>query len=194
MKWVRYMSDGALPAGWYHGEGDPAGTHRYWDGGAWVGEPQLIEPAAATAQQPAAPAAQSGWNDQAAVPVDTANMGPVQWWLQPYKRYAEFSGRSRRAEYWWFALGNVVVQIALIILLIILGSIADILGVIGVLLWVAFGLGSLIPSWAVYIRRMHDTNHSGWWILVPLVPLIFALTDSDRGQNRYGASPKYQGY
>ena len=48
----------------------------------------------------------------------------------------------------------------------------------------------LIPLIAVGVRRMHDTNHSGWWLLVPIANLIFAVRDSDSGKNRFGLSPK----
>jgi uncharacterized membrane protein YhaH (DUF805 family) len=53
-----------------------------------------------------------------------------------------------------------------------------------------YSLAVLIPAIAVGVRRMHDTNHSGWWLLVPLVNLIFACTDSQPGPNQYGPNPK----
>ena len=105
-------------------------------------------------------------------------------------KYADFSGRARRSEYWWFALFNVVLSLV--------GAIIDL--AIGLpLVQLVIGLGLLIPSLAVGVRRLHDTGRSGWWLLIGLVPLVgfivlivFLCTDSERGPNRWGPSPKYQ--
>lgn len=105
----------------------------------------------------------------------------MEWMLLPLKRYAQFDGRSRRMEYWMFFLFTFVVSIVLQILDAMLG-----LG----FLYLVFALGVLVPSIAVGIRRMHDTDHSGWWILVPIVNLVFAFTPGTAGPNRFGDDPK----
>lgn len=110
--------------------------------------------------------------------------------------YATFSGRARRAEYWWFALAGVVVYVALNVI----GSLSDglnsLTGLVGLVYW----LGTLVPSLAVAVRRLHDTGRSGWMLLIGLIPLVgliilivFLASDSAKGSNSYGASPKYPG-
>jgi len=112
------------------------------------------------------------------------------WKLVVLERYAQFTGRSRRAEFWWFALANVVISVVLNILV----SIASIFVVLSIIYW----LGTLIPGLAVGIRRLHDTDKSGWWILIALVPLVGAIvlivffaTDGKPESNQYGVSEKY---
>jgi uncharacterized membrane protein YhaH (DUF805 family) len=105
-------------------------------------------------------------------------------------RYATFSGRARRAEYWWFFLAYVIAAVV--------ASVID--GMIGISLlsWV-LSLGLLVPSLAVGVRRLHDTDRSGWWLLIGLVPLVGAIVllvllalEGRPGPNRYGPSPKHQ--
>jgi uncharacterized membrane protein YhaH (DUF805 family) len=113
-------------------------------------------------------------------------------------QYAGFGGRARRAEYWWFALFSVIVGIATSILDVALGT--DFEGSFtsnGMFSLVA-NLALLVPSLAVGVRRLHDTDRSGWWILIGLIPLIgaivllvFFVQDGTPGQNRFGPSPKY---
>ena len=119
----------------------------------------------------------------------------MSWYLEALKKYAVFSGRSRRREYWYFVLFNIIVGI-------VLGWIDALLGTRGSyagagLLSGIYGLAILIPSLAVTVRRLHDIDRSGWWILIGLVPLIgvivllvFALLDGTPGDNRYGPNPK----
>jgi uncharacterized membrane protein YhaH (DUF805 family) len=106
------------------------------------------------------------------------------------EKYADFSGRARRSEYWWFTLANVIVALVLALLI----AVADIFWV----LYVLYGLALIVPSIAVTIRRLHDTDKSGWWILIGLVPfvggiilLVFMCIDSTRGPNQFGPSEKY---
>ncbi len=113
-------------------------------------------------------------------------------------KYAEFTGRARRAELWWFALLNFAAYIVIFILAFILGSMSDALGSLGVILYVVYALAVIVPSLAVAVRRLHDTNKSGWMLLVSLIPLVgpiillvFYFTDGDPGENQYGSSPKY---
>ena len=105
-----------------------------------------------------------------------ANMTPIDWAKRPLQKYADFSGRAPRPEYWWFVLAMTVLFIVASIIESIIGLNGMILGVYGpltVLVWVA----TLLPSLSVAVRRLHDTDRSGWWILLPMVPyaLAFAL-------------------
>lgn len=126
----------------------------------------------------------------------------MEWMLMPYRRYADFSGRSQRKEFWMFQL---LVFIAVFVLQIVAGGLAigggesagGVLGGIGVLVLVVFALGSFIPSLAVTVRRLHDLDKSGWTILFGLIPLVggiillvFYCTEGTRGPNRFGPDPK----
>jgi len=111
----------------------------------------------------------------------------VGWYLGVWKKYAVFSGRARRKEYWMFVLFNLIATFLLAFADVMLG-LADESGN-GVLGGI-YGLAILVPSIAVAVRRMHDSNHSGWWILVPIVSLVLALMDGTRGPNRFGFDPK----
>lgn len=106
----------------------------------------------------------------------------MNWYLVVLKKYAEFNGRARRQEYWMFFLFNVIISFALSFLL---GRIKGLN-----LLPSLYSLAVLIPGIAVAVRRMHDTNHSGWWVLVPIVNLVFACTGGTVGENRFGPDPK----
>ncbi len=119
----------------------------------------------------------------------------MNWYLEVLKKYAVFYGRSRRKEYWFFLLFNLLISIVLGIIDRITGSFNPQIGV--GLLGGIYYLAVFIPGIAVNIRRLHDTGRSGWWMLILLIPLIgvivlfiFALQDSKPGQNRYGANPK----
>jgi uncharacterized membrane protein YhaH (DUF805 family) len=96
-------------------------------------------------------------------------MTPVEWATRPQKKYAEFSGRAPRAEYWWYVLGLIVAAIVISIIEGIAGvntMVAGIYGPLTVLLWI----GTLVPSIAVAVRRLHDTNRPGWWLLAYFIP------------------------
>jgi uncharacterized membrane protein YhaH (DUF805 family) len=105
-------------------------------------------------------------------------------------KYVDFSGRARRAEYWWFILFEVLV--------LGLAEIVDYaVGSGPAVLTFLVSLAVFLPSLAVSVRRLHDTGHSGWWVLVNLVPivgpivlLVFLLSGGDYAANRYGPSPK----
>ena len=102
------------------------------------------------------------------------NMTPVDWAKRPLEKYADFSGRAPRAEYWWFFLALIVTYIVINIIESIVGINRMVLGVYGplaLLLWLA----TLVPSLAVGVRRFHDTNRSGWLILLPIVPYVLAF-------------------
>jgi len=113
----------------------------------------------------------------------------MNWYLEVLKKYAVFSGRARRTEFWMFVLVNFIITLVLAVIESLLGS----GGVLGGL----YGLAVLIPGLAVSVRRLHDTNRSGWWYLINLIPLIgwiifiiFAAQDSQPGPNQYGPNPK----
>ena len=119
----------------------------------------------------------------------------MDWMLMPLRRYAEFSGRSRRKEYWMFTLLMFLVVIGLSIVERIVG-LSGTVGPYG-FLTLLFWLAVLVPSIAVGVRRLHDTNRSGWWLLIALVPLIggivllvFYVSEGTRGPNDYGPDPK----
>jgi uncharacterized membrane protein YhaH (DUF805 family) len=120
----------------------------------------------------------------------------MEWATLPLKRYAEFTGRSRRKEYWMFVLLSIGIYIVASILDGIAGLNRTIAGTYGpITLLVALGL--LVPTLAVSIRRLHDSDRSGWWLLLGLVPLVgeiivlvFMVLKGTRGANRFGADPK----
>jgi uncharacterized membrane protein YhaH (DUF805 family) len=97
-------------------------------------------------------------------------MTPIDWAKRPiFEKYADFSGRAPRPEYWWFVLANIVLYFVATIIDSLLGLNTMIAGIYGPLtLIVAFGL--LIPGLAAAVRRLHDTNRSGWWMLLVIVP------------------------
>ena len=126
--------------------------------------------------------------------------------FQPLRKYAEFSGRARRSEFWLFWLFLIGVEIVFSILIGITGGSMSAMDEFGTMSGAAkalFGvyalvmLGLLIPSIAVAIRRLHDTNRSAWWILISFIPVIGALVliifyvlDGTPGPNKYGEDPK----
>ena len=145
----------------------------------------------------------------------------MQWMILPFKRYFDFTGRSRRLEFWMFALLNVIVYTVIGILVVATGSTANRLeaadpnnpaSVYSILfsgygmLFILWGLVVLIPSIAVSVRRLHDREMTGWWYLgfvilnfIPFLGLlafiayiaIMALPGTP-GPNKYGPSPKGQ--
>ena len=119
----------------------------------------------------------------------------MSWYLEALKKYAVFSGRSRRMEFWYFVLFNLIVYIVLSLIDALLGTYNIVQGV-GLLSGI-YGLAVLIPTLALWVRRLHDIDRTGWWIFINLIPLIgtivllvFALTPGTPGSNRYGPDPK----
>lgn len=128
----------------------------------------------------------------------------MEWMLMPLRRYADFSGRSRRKEYWMFALFNVIAMIGIGIIGAVLGGFTPsdsgemsfgsglMLGLIGI-----YSLAILVPALAVQVRRFHDQNKSGWFVLLGFIPyigglivLVFMCLDGNKGENRFGPDPK----
>lgn len=124
----------------------------------------------------------------------------MEWMLMPFKRYADFSGRSQRMEYWMFSLFITLVAIAICIIAMLFGGIVDAngeLSTIFIALLGIFWLAVIIPSIAVTVRRFHDQDKSGWFYLLSFIPyvggivmLVFMCLDGTPGPNRFGPNPK----
>lgn len=118
----------------------------------------------------------------------------MNWYLEVLKKYAVFNGRARRAEYWWFILFNLLASVALSIVDTLTGMVSAMgFGVLSSI----YALAVLIPGLAVLVRRLHDINRSGWWVLIAFIPfigaivlLVFAVLDSQPETNQYGPNPK----
>ena len=130
----------------------------------------------------------------------------MEWMILPYRRYFEFSGRSRRREYWMFVLFTIIVSV---VIDAVFGTrtatyssfgaafATSVNGGVGGFISGLFSLATLIPSLAVAIRRLHDQDRSGWLLLLVLIPFLgwFALLvlmclEGTRGPNRFGSDPK----
>ena len=123
----------------------------------------------------------------------------LDWMMMPLKRYTDFAGRSRRKEYWMFLLGVIIAAIILGIVEGILGLSGMVGGVYGPLTTL-FLLAIIIPSIAVQVRRFHDQDKSGWFVLLSLIPfvgglivLVFMFLEGTKGPNRFGPDPKDPG-
>lgn len=115
-------------------------------------------------------------------------MNPIEAVKSVYTNYANFQGRARRSELWWFALFvNIMAFVLAFVETYLFGS---------MFLYMIFLLASIIPSLAVQVRRLHDTSRSGWWLLIAFVPiiggiwLIVLFVLDSHGDNKYGPSPK----
>ena len=111
-------------------------------------------------------------------------------------KYADFEGRARRQEFWRFFLVLLAINVTLGIVGAILGQIAGFLGTIVSIISTLFSLAVLVPYIAVGVRRFHDINKSGWFLLLLLVPFVnfYAIyllaQEGDKNDNQYGADPK----
>lgn len=131
----------------------------------------------------------------------------MNWYLKVLKNYADFSGRARRKEFWMFTLFNIGICIIFGILDGILNAVFSGIGILSYL----YLLVVLVPSIAVAVRRLHDTNRSGWWVLIGLtsvigrflpliggvlsiiggiILLVFYVQNGTPGTNRFGNDPK----
>ncbi|MBV8489311.1 MAG: DUF805 domain-containing protein [Candidatus Eremiobacteraeota bacterium] len=122
----------------------------------------------------------------------------MHWYLSVLKNYTGFHGRARRAEFWWFTLFNIIIIAVLELVGSLIGGMTGSGNgpvVAGALAGI-YSLAVLLPTIAVSIRRLHDTDKSGWWILLNFVPfgaivlLIFYILDGTPGPNQYGPNPK----
>lgn len=115
----------------------------------------------------------------------------MQYYIDVLKKYAVFTGRASRAEYWYFVLFNVIISIVLGIIdgMLSGGQGSNTLGSL-------YSLAVFIPGIAVGVRRMHDINKSGWMLLVSLIPIVgwiwaivLLATKGDTSKNQYGEVP-----
>ncbi|MBN6070741.1 DUF805 domain-containing protein [Aggregatibacter actinomycetemcomitans] len=112
----------------------------------------------------------------------------MNWYLHVLKNYATFSGRARRKEYWMFVLFNFIATFVCMLIDAVIQM---------PIFQFVYGFGVIIPYIAVTVRRLHDTDRSGWWILISFIPLVgsivllvFMCFDSQSGTNRFGDNPK----
>ena len=102
-----------------------------------------------------------------------------------YKKFFDFSGRASKSEYWWFQLYNAIIYVLSFVFQ------GDLVLLLSILIIV-----NLIPVYAVGVRRIHDSDKSGWLVLISLIPLIglyifvLLLQDGSKGKNRFGVKPK----
>jgi len=123
----------------------------------------------------------------------------ISWWKKVVlENYANFKGRARRAEYWYFALGTTIILFVFYIIGFAGAAVdSSVLMALGFGLYGITALATLIPSLAVAVRRLHDINKSGWYYLIGLIPLVGGIillvwffTDGNRSSNDYGEDPK----
>ena len=112
-------------------------------------------------------------------------MNFVESILTCYKKFFDFSGRASKSEYWWFQLYNAIIYVLSFVFQ------GDLVLLLSILIIV-----NLIPVYAVGVRRIHDSDKSGWLVLISLIPLIglyifvLLLQDGSKGKNRFGIKPK----
>ena len=112
----------------------------------------------------------------------------MEYMFMPFRRYADFSGRSRRMEFWMWQLFNFIVYIGVVVLAMVFGGgmmmmSGDPSGMVAaggamliiMMLYGLYALAIIIPSIAVAVRRLHDTERSGWWILAPLSGYVLMI-------------------
>mgnify|MGYP000296513432 FL=1 len=118
----------------------------------------------------------------------------MKYFIYCLKNYFKFSGRATRSEYWYFVLFGLLFSLAAMLIDFSIGTfyIEEGIGIFSSI----YTLTILIPSLAVTVRRLHDTNRSAWWLLISLIPIIglivltvFYCQDS-KEDNKYGANPK----
>lgn len=119
----------------------------------------------------------------------------MNWYVIPFKKYADFTGRAQRSEYWYFVLFNTLISFGLSLIDFAIGT-GDPSTGMGLFSGL-FSLAILIPSISVGARRLHDTDRSGWWMLLALIPVIGVIVlialfafDSQPETNRFGPNPK----
>jgi len=115
---------------------------------------------------------------------------PIDYYILAFQKYAQFSGRATRSEYWWFYLVNLAVTLLLAI-------IESVFSIPLTLLSTIYLFASIVPSLSIQVRRLHDVDKSGWYILLNLLIiigwiwlLVLNILDSTPGDNKYGPNPK----
>jgi len=124
----------------------------------------------------------------------------MSWYLRVLRKYAVFNGRAQRMEYWMFLLCHVIIIIALGFIGAIVAGFETYQGPVSTFITailVIYVFGTAIPILALNVRRLHDTDRSGWYVLIQGIPIIggliwivFMVQDSTPGENRFGANPK----
>lgn len=112
----------------------------------------------------------------------------MHWYLDVMAKYAVFGGRASRQEYWMFVLANLIAAVVLgfmVALALVITGMATKTNGISNIVALIYDLVVLLPSLALAVRRTHDTDRTGWWLLVPLVSLL----PGTRGDNRFGPAP-----
>ena len=124
----------------------------------------------------------------------------MKWYLKCFNQYADFSGRARRTEYWMFTLFNMIFTLLTLFIGALLGT--ALFGASGTIigsmsLYVLYLIAIFIPGLSVFVRRLHDTENSGWMFFILLIPLIgsiwvfvLMIMDSKPGENKWGPNPK----
>lgn len=123
----------------------------------------------------------------------------IQWYKKVvFENYANFNGRARRAEYWWFVLMNIILAIVAMVIDGMLGTNFDPLPY--GYFYFGYALAVFIPGLAAAVRRLHDLGKSGWFIFIALIPIIGSIwllvllcSDGQQGENQYGPDPKAEG-
>ncbi len=118
----------------------------------------------------------------------------MHWYIDVLRKYTVFEGRARRKEYWIFALISALILIFLSLIDEMTGwKVWDDEG----LLSLVYSIAVFVPTLAVVVRRLHDTDRSGWWVLIALIPLVgaivllvFLILKGNEGDNRFGPDPK----
>ena len=102
-----------------------------------------------------------------------------------YKKFFDFSGRASKSEYWWFQLYNAIIYV---LTFVFQGDLT--------LLFSILIIANIIPIWAAAVRRVHDSDKSGWMVLISVIPVIglyvivLLIQDGSKGKNRFGPKPK----
>ncbi|MEJ3659119.1 DUF805 domain-containing protein [Actinomycetes bacterium KLBMP 9759] len=118
----------------------------------------------------------------------------MQWFVKVLRLYAYFTGRARRQEYWMFYLFFLIFAFVAVAIDLVINYVAN--GGWPPILISIYSLATLIPHLAVTVRRLHDTDRSGWWYLISFIPLggivllVFLVMEGTRGGNQYGPDPK----
>ena len=102
-----------------------------------------------------------------------------------YKKFFDFSGRASKSEFWWFQLYAIIIYA---LMFVFQGDLSILFSIITI--------ANAIPNWAASVRRLHDTDKSGWFVLISIIPIIglfiifLLIGDGSKGKNRFGPKPK----
>jgi uncharacterized membrane protein YhaH (DUF805 family) len=107
----------------------------------------------------------------------------MDWYIKVFQNYATFTGRARRKEYWTFFFVNLILSIGFTILIGVTKLSAL------TLIYFLYRLSVMVPTLAVSVRRMHDTDHSGWWLICPIYNFVLLVSPGDTKENRFGPDP-----